>query len=127
MNRTTIALILTLVISVAIAVSGCRSTVRYTETSNPHVVVKQTGPPPHAPAHGYRHKHPDGVELVYKSNIGVYVVVGYSDHYFYKDRYYRLRNGSWEVSVHIDGNWKSTSEKKIPSGLQKKYVCKKKK
>ena len=127
MNRTKIAFLLALVISVSIAMLGCRSSVRYTQTSNPPVVAKRTGPPPHAPAHGYRHKHPDGVELVYKSNLGVYVVVGYSDHYYYNDRYYRSRNSSWEMSVHIDGKWKSVSEKKIPQGLQKKKVCKKKK
>ncbi len=29
-------------------------------------------PPPHAPAHGYRHYHPaDGMELVFDSELGV--------------------------------------------------------
>ncbi len=88
---------------------------------------KHVGPPPHAPAHGYRHKHGDGVEMVYNSEIGVYVVVGHSEHYYYRDRYYRLNSGSWEVSLHIDGKWAPVSDKKIPPGLRKKNICKKSK
>ena len=76
MTRTKLFLIVTLLISVGIAISACRGTVRYAQTGNPEIKEKHTGPPPHAPAHGYRHKHPDGVELVYKSNIGGYAVVG---------------------------------------------------
>ena len=64
---------------------------------------------------------------MYKSNIGVYAVVGYTEHYFHKDKYYRLNNGSWEVSFNINKEWAPVSEKKVPSGLCKKNVCKKKK
>lgn len=127
MNRTKIWLILALMISVTISISACRSTVRYTQTANPEVEVKQTGPPPHAPAHGYRHKHSDGVELVYKSNIGVYVVVDYNDYYFHKDRYYRLNDGRWETSIQIDGKWSQVTDKHLPKGLKKNHQCKKKK
>ena len=55
------------------------------------VVLKKAGPPPHAPAHGYRHKHEHGVELVFDSQLGVYVVVGWKDHFFSAGRYYRDR------------------------------------
>lgn len=127
MIRTKIYLISALLISVGIAISACKSTVRYTQTVNPEINEKHAGPPPHAPAHGYRHKHPDGVELVYKSNIGVYVAVGYTAHYFHKDKYYRLNNSSWEVSVNINKGWVPVSEKKLPPGLRKKHMCKKKK
>ena len=51
---------------------------------------KGNGPPPHAPAHGYRHKHQHGVELVYSSELGVYVVVGFPNHYFSEGHYFRL-------------------------------------
>ncbi len=127
MTRTKICLIVALLISIGIAISACRGSVHYTQPVNPEIKEKHTGPPPHAPAHGYRHKHPDGVELVYKSNIGVYVVVGYPEHYFLKDKYYRLNNGSWEVSFNIKREWAPVSDKKLPSGLRNKNVRKKKK
>ncbi len=31
------------------------------------------GPPPHAPAHGYRHKHQHGHDMEYNSDAGAYV------------------------------------------------------
>lgn len=77
------------------------------------------GPPPHAPAHGYRHKH-HGVELVYDSELGVYVVVDFPDHFYFKGRYYRFGELHWEVGVHIDGPWESISAETLPPGLRGK-------
>ena len=77
------------------------------------------GPPPHAPAHGYRHKY-QGVELVYDSGRGVYIVIGFPHHYHYKGHYYRLHEARWETGVHIDGPWKSVSEAALPPGLRAK-------
>jgi hypothetical protein len=77
------------------------------------------GPPPHAPAHGYRQKH-HGMELIYDSGLGVYVVVDFPNHYYCKGHYYRLRGIQWEVCVHLDGPWKSVSEKLLPPGLRGK-------
>lgn len=77
------------------------------------------GPPPHAPAHGYRHKQ-HGVELTYDSGRSIYVVVGFPRHYYYKGHYYRPGGVQWEVSAHIDGPWKSVSEKSLPPGLRGK-------
>ena len=58
----------------------------------------------------------------------MYLVSGHSNHFFYKDKYYRLHNSSWEASVHFDGPWKSVNEKKLPPGLkQHKNKGKKKK
>lgn len=121
MNRAKIVLF-ALLLSLAIAMPACRSTAVYRKTSSPVVVVKQTGPPPHAPAHGYRHKHRQGVELIYNAEIGVYLVMGYDHYYFHGDRFYRLTNGSWEVSVEIGGKWKTIPDKKVPPGLHKKYA-----
>lgn len=118
-------IIIVLLALICITVSACGSKVHYTRTINPKVTAKRAGPPPHAPAHGYRHKHRDGAELVYKSGIGVYVVVGHSEHYYYRDKYYRLENGSWEASLHIDGKWAPVPYKKLPPGLRKKNICKK--
>lgn len=81
--------------------------------------VYKHGPPPHAPAHGYRRKY-EGVELVYDSGRGVYVVIEFPNYYYFKGRYYRHREGQWEVSVSIDGVWEFVSEESLPWGLQTK-------
>jgi hypothetical protein len=106
--------------SASIALIGCGKTVVYTKTPALSVEAKHHGPPPHAPAHGYRHKHSDGAVLVYESGIGVYVVRGYSDIYFYGDNYYRLHKGSFTISGHVDGPWHKVAVKKLPRGLRKK-------
>ena len=79
------------------------------------------GPPPHAPAHGYRHKY-QGVKLMYDSGLGVYVVIEFPDHYYYKGQYYRLKNAQWQVSGHIDGLWEPVSEESLPPGLRAKEI-----
>jgi hypothetical protein len=127
MNRKKISILIVLMLSVCVAFSACRSRVRYSQTGNPQINKKHTGPPPHAPAHGYRHRHSNGVELVYESNIGAYVVVGYTDHYFYRDKYYRFGGASWEVSLNIKKGWEPVSAKKLPPGLRKKHAGKKNK
>lgn len=77
------------------------------------------GPPPHAPAHGHRAKHPDGVEVVYDSGSGVYVVVGFPDHYYCNGHYYRFHDDNWQVSVRIDGVWEFVADRDLPPGLRK--------
>jgi hypothetical protein len=77
----------------------------------------KSGPPPHAPAHGHRHRH-RGVELVYDSDCGVYVVIGLSSHYYSRDRYYRFGENQWEVGVSLKGPWKSISRNDLPKGLR---------
>ena len=120
MNKVKIGLFLALIVSVGIAISACSGKIRYAKTSHPEYKVKRTGPPAHAPAHGYRFKHSHGVFLVYESAIGVYVVSDHSHHYFHKNKYYRLKKGSWEISSRLDGPWKPIKEKKLPPGLQKR-------
>lgn len=83
------------------------------------VIVKQ-GPPPHAPAHGYRHKHGQ-VELAYDSALQVYVVVGHKDCWFQDRSYFRLVKGSWEMSLSFGGPWTAAPAKSLPPGLAKKY------
>ena len=75
------------------------------------------GPPPHAPAHGHRHKQ-QGVELVYDSGRGVYVVVELPNHYYYEGRYYRILANQWQAAINIDGPWKPISEESLPPGLR---------
>ena len=120
MARTSLVLLITFLFSAGIAVMGCSKTVHLRGRSGSTVQTAKQGPPPHAPAHGYRHKHKNGVTLVYDSKIDVYVVNGHTDVYFHGDRYYRLRDGSWQVSVEIDGKWGATTSSKLPKGLKKK-------
>jgi hypothetical protein len=77
------------------------------------------GPPPHAPAHGYRHKHKaKGVDLVYDSGHGVYVVVGFPDHYYCDGRFFRIRGAQWEMSLNTTHGWKPVYKDSIPVGLR---------
>lgn len=83
-------------------------------------IGRGNGPPPHAPAHGYRHKHIDGVELVYDSGRGVYVVVGLPDHYYCDGHFFRIRSAQWEMSLSTTHGWKPVYEDTIPPGLRSK-------
>jgi hypothetical protein len=91
----------------------------------PHAVEVRQGPPPHAPAHGYRHKHPGpagSVDLVFDSGLGVYVVVGWPGYYWHQDHYYRFVEGAWMISTRLDAGWVSCSSGKVPPGLVKKHA-----
>jgi len=78
------------------------------------------GPPAHARAHGYRTKQVAGVELVYDSGRGVYVVVGFPNHYYHNGYFYRLHGTIWQVSLQPNSGWASVSQKSLPPGLQAK-------
>jgi len=104
-------------VAVCWTLSSCGSSVRYTNTGSVEH-AKKHGPPPHAPAHGYRHKHGNTV-LVFDSAREVYVVKGHSDHYFHNKHYYRSTKSGWEFTTHLDGPWKPASSKKLPKGLRK--------
>ncbi len=78
------------------------------------------GPPPHAPAHGYRHKQANGLDLIYDSGVGLYIVSGWSNHYYKAGNYYRWHKGRWESGPKLKGPWKGASKKALPPGLQKK-------
>lgn len=87
----------------------------------PEVVVNESGgPPPHAPAHGYRRKHRDAqanLELVFDSGLGVYVVVGLPGIYFHADHFYRHTDAGWQISLHHDSGWTLAAAGDVPSGL----------
>ena len=78
------------------------------------------GPPPHARAHGYCRKHANGLELVYDSTFGVYVIMGMPDHYYWEDQFYRIYGGVWEVSLRVDADWAPATIESLPVGLRKK-------
>ena len=110
--------ITSIVVISAIILLMTTSCSRHSVYSGP--VITKSGPPAHAPAHGYRRKHVHGMELVFDSDLGVYVVVGLSDHYYHDGYFFRLRAGIWERCPKPDGHWKVASDKSLPIGLQVK-------
>ena len=79
------------------------------------------GPPPHAPAHGYRHKRQHqgrDLELVFDSDLGVYVVVGVPNHFYWKGYYLRIDGDQWYASVNLDSGWEPRSEPSLPPGMR---------
>lgn len=80
-------------------------------------------PPPHAPAHGYRHKH-HGHDLVFDVHLGVYIVGGLIDHYYHHGRFYRYKSHYWDYSDQLDGKWHRSEHKRTPPSLSKKHHSK---
>jgi hypothetical protein len=84
-------------------------------------------PPAHAPAHGYRNKHKShdhhsgGVEIVFDSERGVHVAVGFPDVFFHEGRYYRNVGGSWQVSVKVDSGWSVVASGGVPAKIHKAH------
>ena len=103
-----------------LTVFGCSSTKRTgtVVVVDRGVVVESSkhGPPPHAPAHGYRARH-ENCDLVYDSGIGVYTVVGHRGCYYRDSRYYRRSGSSWQISASIRGPWRTTTVSSVPNGL----------
>ena len=112
------------VLVTGVTVVGCQGIVLAPRANGP-VVVHKSGPPSHAPAHGYRHKHQTGVEIVFNSHLGVYIVAGKTDIYFHDGWFLRIRSGIWEVSASLDGQWKARSSDWVPPGLRSKHHAKK--
>ena len=83
---------------------------------------RHNGPPPHAPAHGYRHKHRhqgENLELVFDSDRGVYIVVGVPDRYYWNGYYLRIDGDQWYASVNLDRGWELRSGDSLPPGTKK--------
>jgi hypothetical protein len=82
------------------------------------------GPPPWAPAHGYRHKH-HGADLRFDAHLGVYVVVGHPHIYFHDGHYLRRAHSSWErCGDWKKGRWKPVDVRHVPGPLVKHYAAK---
>lgn len=79
----------------------------------------KSGPPPHAPAHGYRHKNHDGHQLEYNSKLGVYVVADLPEIYFGNNLYIRMSSdGRWQVSSTLDRGWRPANQREVPYQLR---------
>ncbi len=111
---------------IVVTVGGCQGVVLAPYPSGP-VVVHQPGPPSHAPAHGYRHKHQSGAEFRFDSHLGVYIVLGHTELYFHDGWFVRIRGDGWQVSASLDGPWESKSAEWVPPGLRSKHHAKKSK
>ena len=82
------------------------------------------GPPPWAPAHGYRQKHP-GPELVWNADIGVYVVVGFPHIYFEDGHYFRRMHSHWERCRDFEkARWQEIDVAEVPTPLAAHYAKK---
>ena len=112
-------LLMIILICVPFILISCRSISIGTRSERKHEnkPVFKPGPPPHAPAHGYRRKY-QGVELVYDSGRGIYVVIDFPNHYYFKGHYYRLGENQWEVSVSLEGPWEFILYGELPEGLR---------
>ncbi len=83
-----------------------------------HAKSRGHGPPPHAPAHGYRAKTPQGVNVVFDTQLGVYVVVDLPGSYWLDDRFFRRSSSGWTISASLDGPWQPCPSGDVPEGLQ---------
>jgi hypothetical protein len=101
--------------------SGC--VYHHHRATAPPGYARGHGPPPHAPAHGYRHKHHrDAADLVFDAGLGVYTVVGRPGYYWHIDHYLRWMSGEWRVSSRIDGVWVVVSSDRVPPKLVAKHT-----
>jgi len=99
---------------------GCVIVDRGAHGAPPHrSASRHPGPPPHAPAHGYRHKHHDH-DLVFDSELGVYVVVGLPELWFFDGSYFRWYGDRWEIGVDVGGPWRLAPEHAVPGRLREK-------
>ena len=86
-------------------------------------------PPAHAPAHGYRAKQDaaptsvevqkTGIAVVFDSDLGIHIAVGLPGVVFHDGRYYRERDGGWQVSVSGDGGWSVEAGNLVPEVVVK--------
>jgi hypothetical protein len=106
-----------LALSVALVAPALPACVHHVHHGPVAAPAKKGGPPPWAPAHGYRHKHSQGVDLIFDAGLGVYVVVGYDQHYFHGKRFYRRGGSGWLASAQVRGPWLSVELSAVPAGL----------
>jgi hypothetical protein len=119
----------TMILLVTLAlITGCAGVdtiLRFPSRGTVDAKPAKHGPPPHAPAHGYRHKHQHGVQLEFDTGIGAYVVVDLPDTYFFNGLYVRISSdGRWTVAPHLDNPWRVAVEGEVPLKLKKKKAKK---
>lgn len=99
-------------------------------------------PPAHAPAHGYRakqaeHHEPEdrghaaerdrggeergGVRVVFDSERGISIAVGFPGVYFHAGDFYRRHDGSWQKSARADGGWTAIASARTPGEVRRAH------
>ena len=110
-----------IVLSALFFLTGCETfgvAVKSPGASAPSKKYKKKGPPPHAPAHGYRHKHHDGHDLEFDTGLGAYIVLNIPDTYYANDLYMKMStDGKWMVSTTLGGGWRVAAGTEIPPKL----------
>lgn len=108
-------LLFTLIISMAVT-TGCAKPVPVFDEG-----YQPGAPPPHMPAHGYRHKH-ENQDLRYDAALGVYVLLDMPDYYYDAERYYRYRDGDWQYTQDLDNeHWRKADRHSVPERLYQHY------
>jgi hypothetical protein len=115
--------IIVLLVLFGFGLTGCKDvkdldTVLVISNKSSQGTATKAGPPPHAPAHGYRYKHANGTELVFDSGLGVYVVMDMSDVFFYNELYIRYQQDTWQVAVKLDSPWRIAKKNEVPVKLK---------
>ena len=75
-------------------------------------------PPSHAPAHGHRYRHNHGVDLIFDSGIGAYIVLGFDDLFFFNNNFMRYYDGYWHHADRHDGRWRRAKGGHVPHQLR---------
>jgi hypothetical protein len=75
------------------------------------------GPPPHAPAHGYRAKV-RGYDLEFDARRGVYLVIGLPGVYWQGGWFFRLHRDRWVRAGDGQGPWHDARWGDVPIGLR---------
>ena len=112
-------------IGALVGLGGCVTHHHQRASSGAH--VHGNGPPPHAPAHGHRYRHHDGIDLVYDAKIGVYAVVDHTHHFHDGQNYFRWIDGRWMMSVRMDRGWVVIASRDLPPSLGTYHAKKHKK
>ena len=72
---------------------------------------------PSAPAHADRHTERGRPDMIYDSRLGLYVVLGYPDHFHDGERYYRRLDGRWQRSAQLHEGWAEVRLGEVPQAL----------
>ena len=97
----------------ALGLSGC------IYLAPPNIAFRSpvVAPTPSAPAHGHRHTERGSPDMIYDSRLGLYVVLGYPDHFHDGKRYYRRLDGRWQHSAELHQGWSEVRLGEVPQAL----------
>jgi len=56
--------------------------------------------------------------LVFDSDLGVYVVIGIPNRYYWNGYYLRIDGDQWYASVDLDDHWEKRSDDSLPAGMK---------